>query len=569
MQSKQQKIRELLQAGNISQALSMLRKVNGKKQHRCFTTLDWEGVCNAKLKQWNSAINAWQSALLLTSSIQEKTALYWKMILASEQQGNVEQLKDFLEKSLGIDSSLNNANPRMKLCELSFKLGDYVTVEELTPRLLDLDSAAFPALGLLTRNAAAIFDKPLVMERLKKMIDIGHVLKPQHIGFIAHQYIKINEYTHADIFLTGYAEHYDKDAWYCVLKSLILFEQEQYTQVIALLSNKDVTSLPLWFKEDGLYYIALGKSYDKLGMFSKSFRCFENMASASEKKYSDYDKLNLVDAYRKIKHSDIPQVPYTHTQSQPVFMLGFPRSGTTLLENLLDTQGSIETLSEPDTISSVTSEISKIFNNVNYPNELHRLTENQVFSLRDLYFSKVDNLVEKSTISNVLIDKMPLYSLYIPVIKMLFPEAKFIINIRHPFDVVLSNFQQNYTVNNEMAFLFTIKDCVARYNEVMSFLDELKNEYSLNLIQIRYEDLISDLKKETNRLFEFLALDNVSDVGDFHLMAKQKVINTPSSSQVTKPLYNDSKFKWKNYQKQLSPYADDLKYFIDKYGYTV
>ena len=492
--------------------------------------------------------------------------MFWNIVSASEQLGDIQLMKNSLMESLKLDSSSVNIKARMKLCEVAGKLNDFDLIERFAPELLYGEQTKLPAILLLIKAATANFDKIKALSYLSELEKLIQKLQPQTIAFIIHSYLKLNEIPSAERVLNEVEIKYQNELWFKVLLGVLCNYKKDFRRTKQILKEGNINDLPSWFGEKELLFVTLGKAYDQLKDFDNSFNCFELMAKSYQKKYIGFNKYNVVEAYNKLDFNKL-KLNKLYNAKSPVFMLGFPRSGTTLLETILDTHKKIETLSEPNTISTVVEEIIKIAQDKDYPQYLSKLTEKDIINLQKVYFECVENALGKPLNSQVFIDKMPLYTVYIPVIKLLFPNAKFIINIRHPLDVILSNFQQNYTLNNEMAFLFSIDDCAKRYQEVMGFLEKMENIYELDSITIRYEDLIENLSSSAKSLFNFLGVKSIPEAEKFYQHAKKKVINTPSSSQVSQPLYQASKYKWKNYQKQLSQYLLELNYFIEKYGY--
>lgn len=560
-------VANLLNQKQFKQAYDELRVLKPKNDQQTVTLYEMRAFCAVNMKLWKEAIQSWLQLLDISNAVNKKTELFWNIALASEQLKDVAMLKKVLLESIKLDESHSNIKTRMKLCELAGKLNEFNIIEQYAPKLLEIKQAKFPALTLLIKAANANFDKVKVLRYLRELLDQVDKLPPQLISFTLHNYFKLNEYNLAEKLIQQVNKKHQSELWFNVLQGILFNYQKDFEKTTSLLIGAKASDLPNWFGENELLYVTLGKAYDKLGEFDKSFNCFELMAESYQKKYLDYKKYDVINSYQSVNLNNLPR-DTNYLDYAPAFMLGFPRSGTTLLETILDTHEQIETLSEPNTISAVIEEIKKLVKSEDYPRHLTKLSDEDIESLRGLYFECVEQQLGNKIEEKVFIDKMPLYTVYIPVINLLFPNAKFIINIRHPLDVILSNFQQNFTVNNEMSFLFSIDDCAQRYNQVMTFLEDMEEFYKLDSITIKYEDLLNDINSVTNSLFSYLRVSESADVENFHQHAKQKVINTPSSSEVSQPLYQSSKYKWKNYEKYLTPYKEQLSYFIDKYGYS-
>ena len=251
----------------------------------------------------------------------------------------------------------------------------------------------------------------------------------------------------------------------------------------------------------------------------------------------------------------------------PIFLIGFPRSGTTLLEQILDGHPQVQVMEEKRAFASVENAIASMPEA--YPLAIADLPETQIRELRALYFQNVDMHFARRE-GQFFVDKFPLNTEYVPLIKRLFPEAKFILACRHPCDVVLSNFMQYYKLNDAMVNFFSLADTVALYQQVMGLWLQCVELLPLSFHRVSYESLVSNLEAEAGDLFRFLDIDWDASVLDFHSHARQKVlINTPSYEQVTEPVYQSAKDRWRRYEAQLAPFYEDLAPFIQKFGYSI
>lgn len=356
----------------------------------------------------------------------------------------------------------------------------------------------------------------------------------------------------------------------------ILFERKEYQQVIDVLRSDDVIN------NERFTAHLLARTYEKLGRYDEAYHAFSRSAELQELEATEFkqqDKqINYATRYQDIDFDtlakrQIDSVTADEDINTPVFMLGFPRSGTTLLDTILDTQPLLDTLSERPTISAVIrymeTELSK-----NYPADVPVLTTQEVERLRAVYFGTAklyapgsEAFMSRSE-NRYIVDKMPLNTLHIPLILTLFPRAKFIFSLRHPMDCVFSSFQQNLLLNSEMSFLSTLDICTARYNEVIRHFERCQSAFQLDLIFIKYEDLISNLEREAKKVFDFINLQKVDESYlEFDKIASNKIFNTPSKDQVTQGLYRSSMYKWKHYEQYLEDHLDSLSGYIGKFDY--
>ena len=185
----------------------------------------------------------------------------------------------------------------------------------------------------------------------------------------------------------------------------------------------------------------------------------------------------------------------------PIFMIGFPRTGTTLLEHVLAGHPRLRTIEEGPTISEVRREILTF--SEGYPRALADLAPARIEQLRNIYFQAVNGLIDRQA-GDLFVDKMPLNIVEAGLIWRLFPAAKFIVTVRHPCDVCLSCFMQAFDINDPMANFFSLGDSARLYAEVMELWRRYQQILPLDHHIVRYEDLVEDLEGEARRLVGFL-----------------------------------------------------------------
>ncbi len=247
-------------------------------------------------------------------------------------------------------------------------------------------------------------------------------------------------------------------------------------------------------------------------------------------------------------------------------MIGFPRSGTTLLEQILGSHPFIEPLEEKGTVSAML----KAYLDMSREQQatLSSLTADQIAQLKATYFKEVQRHVEQ-TQGKRLVDKMPLNTAYVPLIWRVFPNAKFVFSIRHPCDVCLSCFMQNFALNEAMAAFLSLEGTAKTYALVMSEWQRYTNALPLDYYTLRYEDLITDVEGHARELFNFLDIPWAEVVLNHTEHARNKAnIRTPSYHQVTQPIYQHAKYRWRQYEAFFEPLMPYLRSFIDLYGYA-
>jgi tetratricopeptide (TPR) repeat protein len=241
----------------------------------------------------------------------------------------------------------------------------------------------------------------------------------------------------------------------------------------------------------------------------------------------------------------------------PVFLVGFPRSGTTLLDTLLMGHPALNVLEEVPLLERSAAALGDFA-------RLPGLDEAETRRLRDLYFEALGPADGRT-----LVDKLPLNLLGAPLIHRLFPDAKFIFAARHPCDVVLSCFMQPFDLNPAMANFLDLADSARLYSLALAFWERARAILPLDVHTIRYEDLVEDKGAEMRSLLAFLGLPWNDRVLDNEATAAERgPIVTPSYAQVAQPIYKRARGRWERYRAQMAPVLPILAPWAEKMGYS-
>ena len=247
------------------------------------------------------------------------------------------------------------------------------------------------------------------------------------------------------------------------------------------------------------------------------------------------------------------------------FLIGFPRSGTTLLNQVLDSHEAIHAIEEKPTVAKIMESVRNMPGD--YPQALADLDAFDVGYLRDAYLRAT---AEHGAVdpSKLILDKFPMNTNLAGLLHRVFPQARFVFALRHPCDVLLSCFMQSFDLNNTMANFCTLADAVALYVKTMDLWQMYCEQLPLNVHTIRYEDVVDDFDGQTRALCEFLGVAWKSDLREFSTKALARGhINTPSYEQVSRPIYREARFRWERYRDHLAPYLPALQPYIERFGY--
>jgi hypothetical protein len=246
-----------------------------------------------------------------------------------------------------------------------------------------------------------------------------------------------------------------------------------------------------------------------------------------------------------------------------VFLLGFPRSGTTLLEQVLAGHPDVEAMEERDAFIAAIPEF--IASNAGL-DRLASLPEAELEQYRRAYWDFVAQYGHR-TDRKVFIDKMPLNTVLLPLIARLFPDAKILFALRDPRDVVLSCFRRHFGMTRQMYEMTTLASAAAYYDAVMGLAKIYRGKLALDLIETRHEDLLQDFEAETRRLCAFLGLEWREDMKNFAQRARDSVINTPSGAQIARGLTKAGMSQWQRYADAMAPVLPQLAPWVAAYGY--
>ncbi|RYE56136.1 MAG: sulfotransferase, partial [Rhizobiaceae bacterium] len=246
----------------------------------------------------------------------------------------------------------------------------------------------------------------------------------------------------------------------------------------------------------------------------------------------------------------------------PIFLVGFPRSGTTLLDTLLMNIPGLHVLEELPIVQSVEAELGD-------PARIESLTSDEANRLRARYYETLAQLAPPGPGQRV-VDKFPLHMARMGIIHRIFPDAKVIFVERHPYDCVLSAFMSNFELNRAMLSFTTLEGAARLYDGASTAWTRAEANLPIDSCRIRYERLVEDLEGEMRRLLSFLGiawddavLDNTGSA------ARRAHIRTASYSQVTEPIYKRSAGRWERYRTQMNEVIPILAPWTERMGYDI
>ena len=326
---------------------------------------------------------------------------------------------------------------------------------------------------------------------------------------------------------------------------------KDYQKCIDFLEKSNV--LKVTESQTSLFTNLLAKCYDEIGNFSLAASFYQKQNLALKK-----ENLTLTKFIKDLEHR--ASLPIDNMAKDPntnyLIMTGFPRSGTTLLENVLSSHPKVMTCEETSSL------LGSVFAAYKMPTKNDPRCEDinrRAIKHRHLYYENIKRHINKPDVS-VVIDKTPIISANIKYMKKIFPEKKYIFSIRHPYDVVLSNYKQDYQPNIAMAAFNDIKEACQLYNYVMTQWFEVFPGQTPLVHYVKYDELVTNFDEVVRGTLDFLGVEWTDEVKKFAEHSAKRAVRTPSYANVRKGLSIGVQSSWRNYE---FLFDDDCRSLLD------
>jgi tetratricopeptide (TPR) repeat protein len=303
---------------------------------------------------------------------------------------------------------------------------------------------------------------------------------------------------------------------------------------------------------------ALAKEYDDTGQPSEAFDTISGISQRWRKqiKYSINDDAHIFDALRTAFTKDaVAKATPGHESMEPVFIVGMPRTGTTLTERIISSHSSVYSAGELNKIGTLVRVAARARANPEFGQQaVERVLAGDFRALGEQYIQSTRPATGHTP---QFVDKMPLNFLYVGFILLALPNARVICVRRNPMDSCLSNFRQLFSLRSAYyAYSYDLLDCGRYYlmfDQLMRHWDTL---FPGKMLRINYEDIVEHQEEQSRELIKFCNLDWEDQCLNFE--KNDAPIATASSAQVRQPVYSSALERWKNYAEQLEPLADLL-----------
>jgi tetratricopeptide (TPR) repeat protein len=325
-------------------------------------------------------------------------------------------------------------------------------------------------------------------------------------------------------------------------------------------------------------YLEKGQLLDQMGHYDEAFSAFtegkrrlrEVSGHAYGQAYALHHANRLKGFFVRQRLAMLPRARVRRDVAQPIFVVGFPRSGTTLLEQTLTAHPRICAGDELPFVAELTNLMPRMLDSpLSYPESLAELWmadhRDDLDNLRDHYLRKAAQLGIMKDGAAWFTDKMPLNEVQLGLISMLFPESPVLHLTRHPLDVVVSVFSNLLTHGNYCAY--ALESIAQHYVLTMDLVAHYRREMDVRYMAVRYEDIVDDQEGSVRRVLDF-----VGEAFDPRCLAfheNTRYARTASYAQVSEKLYDRSRYRYRRYLTHLAPVIPILEPIIQRLGYSI
>ena len=321
-----------------------------------------------------------------------------------------------------------------------------------------------------------------------------------------------------------------------------------------------------------------GRLLDRIGRYEEAFAAFAEgkrlCREVTGLNYLEDQAQQLANRlkgfFTETRLAILPRARLREDAAQPIFILGFPRSGTTLVEQTLSAHPRICAGDELPFVNEITQAMMRVLNSpLTYPEALAELWMGDrcqgLDELRDYYLERVRQLDIVEPGAAWFTDKMPLNETHLGLIALMFPRSPLIHVLRHPLDVVLSTFSNHLT--HGFYCSYALETAARHYALTMELVEHYRGQMTLHYLPIRYEDIVDDQEDAVRRMLDLIGEPFDKNCLAFH--ENRRYARTASYAQVTEPLYDRSRYRYRHYLKQLEPAIAILEPIIKRLGYPL
>jgi len=302
-------------------------------------------------------------------------------------------------------------------------------------------------------------------------------------------------------------------------------------------------------------YFALGKAYEVEKDFDNSFKNYSK-GNKIKKEESEYSSMDTTDNTSKViqffSEKKLMQLSSSKTLDRdPIFVLGMPRSGSTLIDQIISSHSMVDGTQELPNIIKIAADLKRK-NNL-YPEILDEIDEDEITELGEKYLNGTRWARDSAPF---FIDKMPNNFIHIGLIKTILPNAKIIDTRRDAMDTCFSCFKQFFA--RGQLFTYSLEDLGKYYSDYIKAMNHWHKVFGDQIYTVHYDNVINDTENTIKELIKYCELPFENECLEFYKSSRP--VKTPSAEQVRQPIYKSGLNYWKNFEEHLQP----LKKVIDE-----
>ena len=498
-----QSVVDIYKSGNLSEAEIRTKKLINDNPKVVFL-YNLLGLILAEQKKDDQAIKCYEKGISINPSFGMIYNNMGILLFKDKSVVNIKKVEGFYKKAISLDKKIPEPHNNLgNLYDYLNKINDAI---DCYKKAIDIN----PKFSYAHHNLGAAYVAVGKFDDAKKHFKESIKLNPNFI--VTHRLLsRITKYTDSD-------DHFDE------LKKI-------YKKININDSEKKIE----------LGY-ALGKAYEDIQNFDQAFSYFKE-ANQLERKKINFSLELEEEKFRDIKKMYNKKLFDKHKNSgycdySPIFIIGMPRSSTTLVEQILSSHSKVYGAEEVEFIPNLAGE---------------KFDEGDLQKIGEKYIDKMKNI---SSNSDRTTDKLPTNFLYVGFIKLILPKSKIIHCYRNSRDNCLSIFKNQFG-SKKIKFAYDMKEIVSYYNFYENLMSYWKKILPNFIYDIKYENLISNTKKEIKNLLINCDLGWSNDCLNFY--NNDRPVRSASDTQVRRKIYNSSINSWKNYEKYLNKYLNKLK----------
>lgn len=299
-----------------------------------------------------------------------------------------------------------------------------------------------------------------------------------------------------------------------------------------------------------LLHFALGRLLDDAAEYDRAFDHYRRGNDLCGRRVDPEAHIRYIETLIKTYDASfMPCAPRAgHGSRRPVFIVGMPRSGTSLVEQILASHPAVFGAGELDEIKRIANDMpGTIGVHTPYPECVRNLTQTHVEEFAKRYLDHISKLAPKD--ARLITDKTPGNFTHLGLINMLFPEARVIHCVRNPLDTCLSCYFQHFS--DGQFFTYNLADLGVYYRQYLRLMEHYRSVLKIPMLVVCYEELLADQEGVSRKIIEYCGLDWDDRCLRFH--ENQRIVRTASYDQVRQPLYRHSVDRWRHYERYLEP----------------